>query len=99
MTIHVMIRYTVKEGLADANVAAVAAFIGEAKAAADGSYEYTSLQTGDLDFVHLGRFADEEAIKRFQALPGFKGFAQGLGERAAEGPSASRPALVASTRD
>jgi len=98
MTVHVMIQYTVKDGQADANEAAVMEFIAEAAAANDGSYEYTSLRTGDNDFVHLGRFDDDEAIKRFQALPGFKGFAAGLGARAADGPNAARPKLVASTR-
>jgi len=99
MTVHVMINYSVAPDQVDTNEVAVAAFIAEAKAAADGSYEYSSFRTGDASFVHLGRFADDAAVKRFQSLPGFGDFAAGLKARAIEGPDAARPALVATTRD
>jgi hypothetical protein len=42
---------------------------------------------------------DEDARKRFQALPEFKGFVEGLNARSVEGPTVSSLDLVASSAD
>jgi quinol monooxygenase YgiN len=98
MTVNVMINYTVKADQADANEAAVKDFIAEAAAANDPEFEYSSFRLDETSFMHVGRFADDDAVKRFQSLSGFKAFGDGLRERSVEGPNASRPTLVASTR-
>jgi len=42
-----------------------------------------------VSFVHHAWFADEDARNRFQALPEFKGFAEGLKACSVEGPTVS----------
>lgn len=98
MTVNVMINYTVKADQADANEAAVKEFIAEAAAANDPEFEYSSFRLDETSFMHVGRFADDEAVKRFQSLPGFKAFGEGLRERSVEGPTANRATLVATTK-
>lgn len=56
----------------------------------DSGFRYRSLCKADgVSFVHLGWFADQDALKRFQAIPEFKEFAAGLKAVAETGPEAT----------
>lgn len=56
----------------------------------DPGIRYRSLCKADgLSFVHLGWFADQDALTRFQGIPEFKEFAAGLKEIAETGPEAT----------
>lgn len=98
MTIHVMIRYTVAPDKVAAQEAALRDFLGEVRDAGDAEAEYTSYKLDETNFVHVGRFADQAAVDRFQALPGFRPFAEGMRERASDGPHFTKPQCVASSR-
>lgn len=94
-----LIQYKVKPELVAEQEAAVRKFVDAVKAVGDPEAEYASFRTDDVSFVHVARFASEEAVKRFQAHPHFEAFSKGIRERAAEGPNATKLTLVASTRD
>ncbi len=80
---NVVIRYTVSPDDLDENIAEAAAFCAAAKAAGDPQFHYTSYRLGDsCNFVHVGWFEDVAAKDRFQALPAFAPFAEGLKKRA-----------------
>ncbi len=98
MTVHVMIRYTVPADKVAAQEAALRDFLGEVRAAGDAEVEYTSYKLDEISFVHVGRFADDDAVKRFQALAGFRPFADGMRERASDGPHFAKPECIASSR-
>lgn len=98
MPIHVLVRYRVSPDTVAANEEAVASFLADVRDADLEGVEYTSLRDGEVDFVHVGRFADEDAIKRFQAHPRFSEFTSGLRERAVDGPNAVRLKEIGSTR-
>jgi quinol monooxygenase YgiN len=98
MTVHVMIRYTVAPDKVAEQEAALRDFLAEVRAAGDAEAEYTSYKLDDTNFVHVGRFADDDAVKRFQALSGFKPFADGMRERASDGPHFTKPECIASSR-
>lgn len=77
---------------------AVREFIDVIKAENDPGYRYTSFKREDgVSFVHHAWMADEAARERFQSLPQFKTFAEGLKARAEEGPAAMRVERVASS--
>lgn len=98
MPVDVMIRYSVAPENVGAQEASVRDFLAEVRGAGDSGMEYTSYRIDETGFVHVGRFADEDAVKRFQALPGFGPFSEGIRERATDGPHFAKPVVVASTR-
>lgn len=98
MVVNVLIRYRIRPDEIAAQEAAARAFIEEVRTAGDPEMEYSSFRLDDTSFVHFGRFADDDAVKRFQSLPGFAGFAAGMRERAEEGPDATRMTEIATTR-
>ena len=86
-----LIEYRVPNEKVAEQEAAVRAFIAAVKASNDSGYRYASYKRPDgVSFVHHAWMEDEDAQKRFQALPEFKGFADGLKSRAEEGPTVSR---------
>ena len=92
-----LIEYRVPDEKVAEQEAAVRVFIAAVKASNDSGYRYASYKRPDgVSFVHHAWMEDENAQKRFQALPEFKGFADGLKSRAEEGPTVSRLDLVAS---
>ena len=94
----VLIEYRVSVENVEAQEAAVRAFIAAVKASNDPGFRYASYKRPDgVSFVHHAWLADEDARKRFQALPEFKGFAEGLNARSVEGPTVSSLDLVASS--
>ena len=94
----VLIEYRVSDENVEAQEAAVRAFVAAVKASKDTGFRYASYKRPDgVSFVHHGWFEDDDARIRFQALPEFKGFAEGLKARSVEGPTVSSLDLVASS--
>ncbi|MDA0261693.1 MAG: hypothetical protein O3A21_05790 [Proteobacteria bacterium] len=93
-----LIEYRVPADKVAEQEAAVRDFISAVKASNDPAYRYTSFRKPDgVSFVHHAWMADEAAQHRFQALPEFKPFADGLKARAEQGPEASKLKLVATS--
>lgn len=93
-----LIEYRVAADKVVEQEAAVRDFIAAVKATNDAGFRYSSFKKPDgVSFVHHAWMADEEAQKRFQSLPEFKPFAEGLKSRAEQGPEASKLELVATS--
>ncbi len=85
-----IVEYKLKEGSEAEAHEIRSKFFDSVRATNDSEISYRSLSKPDgLNFVHLARFADEDAFKRFQANPGFKDFADSLPTVCEEGPNAS----------
>ncbi len=92
---HVRITYKVSTDKVEENIAAVQKFISAVKAKGDADYSYRSYQLNDgVTFMHVFWMSDESAKARFQGLPEFKEFADGLRSRALEQPSVVPMELV-----
>ena len=64
----------------------------------DPEISYRSLAKPDgVSFVHLGWFADQDALSRFQSTLQFKGFSSGLPGVCEDGPNASPVTEIYST--
>ena len=95
-----LIEYRVPDDKVVEQEAAIRAFVAAVKASNDPGYRYASYKRPDgVSFVHHAWMEDEDAQKRFQGLPEFKGFAEGLKARAEEGPTASHLDLVATSAE
>ena len=65
-------------------------FFTALRAQPDPEISYRSLAKPDgVSFVHLGWFADQDALGRFQSTPHFKEFSSGLPGVCEDGPNAS----------
>ncbi len=96
----VLIEYRVSAENVETQEKAIRAFVAAVKASKDQGFRYASYKRPDgVSFVHHAWMMDEDARKRFQALPEFKGFAEGLNARSVEGPTVSSLDLVASSAD
>ena len=95
-----LIRYKVRTDKVDEQKAAVREWIGAIKDLHDPDMGYTVFVAEDgLDFVHLVTGKDEVAIARFQTLPLFKSFSEGIGARSENGPTVTKLSLLASSSD
>ena len=95
-----LIEYRVAADKVAEQETAVRDFIAAVKATNDAGFRYSSFKKPDgVSFVHHAWMADEDAQKRFQSLPEFKPFAEGLKSRAEQGPEASKLELVATSGD
>jgi len=95
-----LIEYRVPADKVAVQEVAVRDFISAVKASNDAGYRYTSFKKPDgVSFVYHAWMVDEEAQKRFQSLPEFKPFAEGLKARAEQGPEASKLDLVTTSGD
>jgi len=95
-----LIEYRVPADKVAEQEVAVRDFISAVKASNDAGYRYTSFKKPDgVSFVYHAWMVDEEAQKRFQSLPEFKPFAEGLKARAEQGPEASKLDLVTTSGD
>ena len=93
-----MIEYVVKPDMADQAEALRSRFFAALRQQPDPEISYRSLAKPDgKSFVHLGSFADQDALGRFQSTPHFKEFSSGLPEVCAEGPNASPVTEIHST--
>ena len=93
-----MIEYVVKPDKEDEAEALRSRFFAALKAQPDPEISYRSLAKSDgKSFVHLGSFADQDALGRFQSTPHFKDFSSGLPEVCADGPNASPLTEIHST--
>jgi quinol monooxygenase YgiN len=99
--LRVHITYKVADDKVEENKAAVREFIEKVRAAGDTGYRYESFQSkkDPTRFTHVGFFDDPAAKDRFQATEHFKPFADGLSERAVEGPEAVPMEIVATSAD
>ena len=96
----VLVEYRVSLDNVEAQEAAVRAFVDAVKASKDPGFRYASYKRPDgVSFVHHAWLENEDARKRFQALPEFKGFAEGLNARSVDGPTVSSLDLVASSAE
>ena len=65
-------------------------FFAALRARPDPELSYRSLAKPDrVSFVHLGWFADQDALSRFQSTPYFKEFSSALPELCQDGPIAT----------
>lgn len=95
-----LIRYKVRTDKLDEQQAAVREWVEAVKALNDPDMAYTVFVAEDgLDFVHVVSAKDEDAIARFQTLPLFKSFSEGIGARSEAGPTVTKLSLLASTSD
>jgi hypothetical protein len=95
-----LIEYRVPDDKVAEQETAIRDFVAAVKASNDPGYRYASYKKPDgVSFVHHAWMLDEAAQQRFQGLPEFKGFADGLKARAEEGPTASRLELVATSSE
>ena len=94
-----LIQYKVKPDAVDEQEKAVHAFLDGIRSVDDPDAYYGSFKADDgVSYTHIARFKTEAAFKRFQDQPHFKAFAEGMKERCAEGPNATKLALVDETR-
>ena len=95
-----LIRYKVRADKLDEQKAAVREWIEAIKALNDPDMGYTVfVAESGLDFVHVVSGKDEDAIARFQTLPLFRSFSEGIGARSESGPTVTKLGLLASTSD
>ena len=93
-----IIEYVVKPEKTEEAEALRSSFFAGLKNQPDPEISYRSLAKPDgVSFVHLGSFADQDALGRFQSTPHFKDFSSGLPEVCAEGPNASPLTEIHST--
>ncbi len=84
------IEYVVKPDKKQEAEALRSNFFAALKESSDPEISYRSLAKPDgVSFVHLGSFADQDALGRFQSTPHFKVFSSGLPEVCEDGPNAS----------
>ena len=85
-----IIEYKVKAGNADDAKALREKFFAALRQSSDPEMSYRSLAKPDgVSFAHLGWFADQEALTRFQSTDHFKEFSSGLPGLCEEGPEAT----------
>ncbi len=95
-----LVEYTVNEGKAEAQVAALNAFVAGLKAIGDEGYHYTAYETDDpTKFIAVLDFADESAKQRFLDSAPFNDYRDGSKDRFPGPPSTTTIRLVASTRN
>ena len=93
-----LIEYKVKPDKTDEAEALRSGFFAALREQPDAGVSYRSLAKPDgTSFVHLGWFADQEALSRFQSTLHFKEFSSGLPEVCEEGPNASPLTEIHST--
>ena len=85
-----IIEYSVKARKEQDAEALRSKFFGALKENPDPEISYRSLAKPDgVTFVHLGWFADQDALGRFQSTAHFKEFSSGLPGLCEDGPNAS----------
>ena len=95
-----LIRYKVQADKLDEQKTAIREWIEAIKDTNDPDMGYTVfVAEGGQDFVHVVTGKDEDAIARFQTLPLFKSFSEGIGARSESGPTVTKLSLFASTSD
>ncbi len=93
-----IIEYAVKPDKEQEAEALRSAFFAALKEQPDPEISYRSLARPDgVSFVHLGWFADQDALRRFQSTPHFKEFSSGLPGVCDDGPNASPLSEIHST--
>ena len=97
---HLLVRYTVKKGMAEAQRAAFREFVEGLKATGDKGFSYTGFETDDpTKFIGLLEFEDEAARTRFLETDAFKAYREGAKDRFPQPPAATPLRKVASTKD
>ena len=85
-----IIEYKVKSDSADDAKDLRETFFAALRQNPDSQMSYRSLAKPDgVSFAHLGWFADQEALSRFQSTDHFKVFSSGLPGLCEEGPEAT----------
>ena len=94
-----LVEYSVVEGKADEQVAALNKLISGLRALGDNSFSYTAFETDDpTRFVALLEFSDDEGKQRFLDSEAFAEYRDGSKGRFQKPPDATPIRLVASTR-
>ena len=95
-----LVEYSIQDGKADAQTAALLEFVEGLKKIADGGYHYTCFETDDPQrFIGLLEFDDDEAKQRFLASAPFAAYRESAPERFSAPPQATVIRLVGSTKD
>ena len=80
-------RYTVKDGRGDENQALIEQVFAELAQEAPAGVRYAAFRLEDaVTFVHVVSHESEEGRDSLRALPAFKAFLAGLGERCSVAP-------------
>ena len=94
-----IIEYKAKGDNVDQVLSAAKEFVAGIAADNDTEVRYRSFRRNDgLSFVHIGEFASEEALKRFQGTNHFKKFSGMLPDLCEVKPAAQQLELVADSR-
>ena len=94
-----LVEYTVREGMASAQIDALRAFVEGLKAIGDGGYNYTAFETDDpTKFIAVFEYDDDAAKQRFLDSSPFVEYREGAKDRFPSPPGTTQIRLVASTR-
>ena len=94
-----LVEYSIEEGMANAQAAALKQLVSGLAAIADDGYNYTAFETDDpTRFVALLEFNDEAGKKRFLDSAPFNDYRDGSKGRFTKPPQATPIKLVATTR-
>lgn len=94
-----IIEYKARDEKVNQILSAAREFVAGIAADRDKEVRYRSFRRNDgLSFVHIGEFASEEALKRFQATDYFKRFSGMLPDLCAVKPVAEQLELVADSQ-
>ena len=93
-----LVEYSVREGMAGDQIAALDAFVEGLKAIGDGGYSYTAFETDDpTKFIALFEFDDDDAKQRFLGSAPFAAYRDGAKDRFTSPPNTTQIRRVAST--
>lgn len=94
-----LVEYTVLEGKAAAQTAALEDFIAGLKALGDQGFHYTAFETDDpTRFIALLEFDDDDGKQRFLASAPFEAYREGARSRFPGPPRTTTIRMVATTR-
>ena len=100
MAMAFLFEYRVRDEKVAEQEAAIRAFVAAVRMSNDTGYRYASYKRPDgVSFVHFAWMVDEDALRRFHALPDYADFADGLEARLAASPISCRLELVATSTE
>ncbi len=96
---HLLVKYTVNEGKADAQRAALNALVAGLKKEGNAGFDYTGFETDDpTQFIAILRYDDDAAKQRFLDTAAFKEYRDSAKDRFPGPPSTTAMRKVASTK-
>jgi len=94
-----IIEYMARDNSVDQVLSAARKFVAGIADDNDKEIRYRSFRRNDgLSFVHIGEFASEEALKKFQSKDYFRKFSERLPDLCSVKPAAQQLELVADSK-